>query len=277
MRRTSERKKVLLELAGFNSDTAHEAVKRAAFIHKEMTEAISNFHTLYESATSQENVNSHAAEDLLRAMLLFAGSGLDAVFKQLINDALAHVIERDPGAQREFQKFAERRIRKSSASDDSKGGAQASTDFALLAELLVSTEPRKIMLKQLTRSLTSDSLQSRDQLLKAASYFAIGREDFMPAHGVTDAAFKARNQITHEMDADLASQQGRRKREYHQMIEWCQNIVAISEAFLSQVAARLSDKTGSSEESDEAISAEAFLIEDDDTISALAETVERYE
>jgi hypothetical protein len=248
MKPARTKKAKTLSLAMFEKPDPHPALKRAVFIHKEMIEAITNFHTLYDSMVTNGVQNPHAAEDLLRAMLLFAGSGLDAVFKRLINDALPHVIARDPGAQHEFQKFAERRIRKSSSNEDSKAGPQITTDFALLAEMMVSTEPRKIMLKQLTRSLTNDSLQSRDQLLKAASYFAIGRNEFMRAHTITDAAFRARNEITHEMDADLDGQQGRRRREYGQMVDWCANIVAVSKDFLDRIAERLQDDVRSNSE-----------------------------
>ncbi len=77
-------------------------------------------------------------------MLLFACSGLDAVIKQLIQDALGTVLGHDEGAQREFKKFAERRLKKASTGDerDRGGSGQYFTDVGFLAELLVSFDPR---------------------------------------------------------------------------------------------------------------------------------------
>jgi len=51
----------------------------------------SSFAHIYKDRVSGEPTDED--EDLLRAMLLFAGSGLDAMVKQLIADALPGVIE----------------------------------------------------------------------------------------------------------------------------------------------------------------------------------------
>jgi len=46
----------------------------------------------------------------LRAMVLFAGAGLDSMVKQLTRDALAVIIEQDKGATVQFKDYIERRL-----------------------------------------------------------------------------------------------------------------------------------------------------------------------
>lgn len=207
--------------------------------------AVSNFHALYVAGrTSGTTAASHEEQDLLRAMLLFACSGLDAVVKQLIQDALETVLEHDEGAQREFKKFAERRLKKSSTGEERERTltGQNIPDVSLLAELLVSFNPRALLVFTLTKTLISDSLQSRDQLLKVASHFALTKDDVMSDDKVTKEAFDARNQIAHEMDVDLQSGKGRRARDYNTMVLWCENIAEISRCFVDHTAAKMDRK-----------------------------------
>ena len=49
-------------------------------------------------------------QDLLRAMLVFACSGLDSMIKQLIRDALPAVIDKNEGAEAQFRTFIEKKI-----------------------------------------------------------------------------------------------------------------------------------------------------------------------
>jgi hypothetical protein len=219
-----------------------EPVKRAILIHNQAMVAIANFHSLYvQSHKIDPKSTGHGDQDLLRAMLLFSCSGLDAVVKQLIQDALETVLKHDDGAQREFKKFAERRLKKSSTGEerDRPASGQYSPDVALLAELFVSFDPRGLLISTLTRTLISDSLQSRDQLLKVAAHFALTRDEVMSNDKITQEAFNARNQIAHEMDIDLQSGRGRRERNYEDMVRWCENIAEVSRCFIERTTMKM--------------------------------------
>jgi hypothetical protein len=110
-------------------------IRHAVLIHNQAMTAIQNFHSLYVRMEKEEGASSQNNQDILRAMLLFACSGLDAVVKQLIQDALKAVLQHDEGAQRELKKFAERRFRRGAGSGDGDGLAGASsTDISFLAE-----------------------------------------------------------------------------------------------------------------------------------------------
>lgn len=228
-------------------DTANksEPVKRAILIHNQTVSSISNFHSLYVQSHDIDPASpGYADQDLLRAMLLFSCSGLDAVVKQLVQDTLESVLKYDEGAQREFRKYVERRLKKAGNSDDrDRLVAPSFTDTALLAELLVSFDPRSTLISNLTRSLLSDSLQSRDQLLKVASHFAVTKDEIMLDERVTQNAFVARNQMTHEMDIDLEGGRLRRERQYEDITKWCLNIIEISNRFIESINSKITQKT----------------------------------
>lgn len=205
----------------------------AVIIHNQMISAVENFHQLYQQADG----DGLEKADLLRAMLLFACSGMDAVIKQLIKDTLADVIARDQGAHQQFHKYVERRLRKGGAADEQR--APPTADLSLLAELIIAPAPKNLMIDYLKRHLTDESLQSRDQLLKVAAFFALTKEEVLDAESETRKAFLARNQITHEMDVDLATGEIRRARSYKDMVRACENILAISRCFIEGAQKRL--------------------------------------
>ena len=229
-----------------------EATKHATLIYNQAADAVTNFDRYYVNSQrilEEKGKAIAGADDLLRAMLLFACSGLDAVVKQLVQDALEIILHNDPGAQNEFRKFVERRIKRGAADEADRLNVGSSTlDSKLLAELMVSFDPRAKLVAMLTRSLTSNSLQSRDQLLKVAAHFALSAAEVMDEPNVTKEAFDARNKIVHEMDVDLASGNARRQRNYALMVKWCDNILTISRQFIDAVEAKLPESKESGDE-----------------------------
>ncbi len=220
-----------------------EPTKHATLIYNQSAEAVSNFDRYYVNSQrilEQSGKPVSGADELLRAMLLFACSGLDAVVKQLVQDALELILREDAGAQNEFRKFVERRIKRGSSDDADRLSVGGSVvDSKLLAELMVSFDPRARLVAMLTRSLTSESLQSKDQLLKVAAHFALEAPEVMDEPNVTKEAFDARNQIVHEMDVDLASGNARRSRDYAMMVKWSDNILNTSRRFIGAVESKL--------------------------------------
>jgi hypothetical protein len=210
-------------------------LRRAVLIHNQAMTAIENFHSIFKEKAQAKGTPGAEDHDLLRAMLLFACAGLDAVVKQLIRDALERVLEHDDGAQQEFKKFAERRLKRASINAEGQRSGGAFADVELLAELLVSFDARDKLIELLTETLVAESLQSRDQLLKVAGHFALTRGEVMAQSDITREAFEARNQIQHEMDIDLEHNQRRRQRSYDDMVKWCENIAEVSRCFIDRV------------------------------------------
>ncbi len=195
-------------------------------------EAASSFLNLFEETRRSRKAKgtpTDREQDLLRAMLVFASAGLDSMLKQLIRDALAAVIERHEGARARFKLFVEKRLSR-----------QGSLDPKFLSDVLTGTNPREVMLRELVKDLTSSSLQSKEQILVAASYFDIPSSDLTSDLRKLEQIFLARNQISHEMDVDLSQKnRNRRPRRRDEMIEHTKFILQLSTSLLVEVDKRL--------------------------------------
>ena len=172
---------------------------------------------------------TYKEQDLLRAMLTFACAGLDALVKQLIEDALPDVINCNKDAETTFRRDIERRIRRGEE-----------IDHKFLADILTQKRPRDRLIKILVSDLTSQSLQSKDQLLKVGSFFDIESDSITKDPNGLAQIFTVRNQIVHEMDIDFSSTNGnRRSRTESKMVVDTNEIFKVSKAFLEEVAHKL--------------------------------------
>ena len=168
-------------------------------------------------------------QDLLRAMLTFACAGLDALVKQLIKDALPDVINCNEAAERTFRADIERRIRRGDE-----------IDHRFLADVLTQKRPRDRLIEILVADLTSQSLQSKDQLLKAGSFFDIQSNSITRRPDNLARIFTARNQIVHEMDIDFSpTNRNRRSRAKEKMVADTNEIFRVSNVFLGEVDNKL--------------------------------------
>ena len=168
-------------------------------------------------------------QDLLRAMLAFAGAGLDSLAKQLVRDALPRLLTDNAGAIQMFKTFVERKI---------KDGDEV--DRSLLADILIDRNPREKLVSMLIRDLTSNSLQSKEAILKVASYFDIPSQNIAEDVNLLDEIFKVRNQIIHEMDVDFSQpNRNRIPRAKSKMVKYTSELFRVSDAFLSEVDKRL--------------------------------------
>ena len=211
--------------------SAHDTASYLAGVHGYLEEQM-------RSAPANEQAEFTARnEELLRAMLTFASSGLDSMIKRLVVDALPEVIDRHPGAQDQFRKFVERRLRRGDG-----------PDYAFVAGVIADPNPRNHLVGELVKDLTSRSLQSVDEVLKVGSYFDIRTEDIIPDIPAARKIFSARNQIVHEMDIDFARpNRNRRSRQYSDMGANTQALFEVALCFLTEVNRRLESEGGTSE------------------------------
>jgi hypothetical protein len=172
-------------------------------------------------------------QDQLRAMIVFAGAGLDAALKQIVHDALLAVVGKSPGAHEELVKFVERRL----VRGGSEGGIGLNAKE--MAALLLAPSPRGAAIDMLARELTSRSLQSYEELERLLRFLGIA--DLTLDKASLKAAFDARNRIVHEMDMDLDNPTRKRKSwkrdemvaQARVLLETAGNIVAKIDAILS--------------------------------------------
>jgi len=167
--------------------------------------------------------------DLLRAGLVFAAAGLDAMVKQLIQDVLPEVIKKDNAALDQLADFVRGKLYRTNS-------LSPQLDIGFLSQVLVSQQPRQAAEQQLVHDLREESLQSKDQLLRAAAFFAIPALKITNSPNELQKIFIIRNQITHEMDIDLRqSNRKRRPRKRDQMIDFASVLLEAATNFFSAV------------------------------------------
>lgn len=164
-------------------------------------------------------------QDLLRAMVLMAGATVDAATKRLIRDSLRAVAHKSGSAQREALVHIKRKI----LSDlGGEGGDR-------LAHALLASKPRFVIVDYIVEDTTGDSLQSETELKKVSKLLGLNPGD-LPS---TKLAFRARNQIIHEMDsAEDSGQPGaknRRQRKKAEMHEYAKCLIQTAVYFVQGV------------------------------------------
>ena len=206
---------------------------KSNMILESLKNTINSFFNLYNISGNEEE-----KQNILRAIIIFSCSGVDAIVKQLINDTLEYVIEHDEGAFNQFKQFSTKKIQNKSE-----------TNYNLLTELLVSEHPRKILISSLKNELTQNSLQSAEELFRVASYFNIETKILEPNDKELKRIFKVRNQITHELDVDMDSKTfALRERNLKEVQGFSKHLLDLSEKFIELVSKMLSEKEEIDEE-----------------------------
>ena len=145
---------------------------------------------------------THAEQDIFRAGVVFAGAGVDTVFKEAMRSSIAIQVERSDGAREKFLDFVTQFIQ-----------AGPSIDVRHLAALLTAANPSRALMDAYIEKLTGSSLQSVSQVTSAMS--ALGLHDerdlFRDARSL-NSLFRVRNEIAHELDMTPQSVGGRGAR-----------------------------------------------------------------
>src|SRR3990172_5492484 len=101
----TDRARLIRQYAGYSRDAFQKA-----------------FEILKKERGGKRGMTTDEEQDILRAAVVFAGAGLDAVAKELVREALPHLLERDPKAHEGLEDFAFKRLR---SGDDSLQPPQA--------------------------------------------------------------------------------------------------------------------------------------------------------
>jgi len=174
-------------------------------------------------------------QDLLRAMLLFASAGLDSMVKQLVRDALPTVVKTDIGAHIEFEKFVAKKLRGKSIDSTLN-----TLDIKTLASLIIEDSPKEALIQRLVESLTCDSLQSVEQLLRVAAHFGITANELYRDRKKLHEVFDVRNKISHEMDIDFNQpNRNRFPRRKNDMTRYTNILLSVADNFLHAVDKKL--------------------------------------
>ena len=192
------------------------------------------FDTLKRQRGAKRGMTTDEEQDVLRAAVVFAAAGLDAVAKQLIRDALPGLLEKDPKVQAGLETFVARRIR---GDDDGEGYVGAK----FLARLLTAQSQRGQVIEEYIRELTGSSLQSPDELLRTAAALGVDPAAAGIERKALKPIFDVRNKIIHELDIDLAG--ARRKRNIRGqdvMLGHAGTLLVVARQLVASVETRLS-------------------------------------
>ncbi len=217
-------------------------LSKATEILSACTQSTVSFHDSYiKIRAGKKGAATDEEQDLLRAMLIFAGAGLDAVAKQLIKDSLPIVISKKEGAELQFQRHVEKRIKKEDFSNEQEIKEKLNFDIKYLSKILTSINPQQVLLEDMIDDLTKDSLQSVAQVSRAGSYFDIKDTDLIPDKKSTKDAFDVRNQIAHEMDIQtIKGKRIRIARREEDIVKHTNTLLKTAERFIEHVCKQAS-------------------------------------
>ena len=174
-------------------------------------------------------------QDLLRAMLVMAASGLDAMTKEILRSALPSICRKDEKARSAFQKFVERKLK-----------GDGSEKF--LSLILTGEDVQEGLIAQYVDELTGNSLQSVDALSKAID--ALGLSGVFDQENVRrddlQRVFRERNRIIHELDIDFeAPRRNRSSRRIGHTIQDTNRLLEVAERIYEKSREKLEELEGS--------------------------------
>lgn len=195
----------------------------------------------YAFRTVRQNRNASGAptdgeQDLFRAAVAFAAAGLDISVKSLIRDSLKTLAEKDDKVAKGFEEYTRRKLK----SDSGILGESEPSRF--LAKILVSSSPYERLIEHYIYDLTGSSLQSLDELHKAASALDIDKALLKEKASFLRESFIVRNDIIHELDVNFDTSRGKRSRKSRtkkHLNNCCEVFLLIAEYFIDQVELKI--------------------------------------
>lgn len=196
-------------------------------------ETVETFYKLFDDLAKKRGrgTTSNVEQDLLRAMVVFAGAGLDALLKQIVKDAMPDILKKSQAARDSFQKFAVRYLcRTADGTDDL---ADPLPSLKRIASLMTSSSPRDALVELLVEERISHSLQSGDELRRTVA--VLGISDQFKLNTNLFEAFDVRNDIIHEMDIAFTGTVGRRNRKQRSKAKMTEYATALHNASVSVI------------------------------------------
>src|SRR5262245_55613750 len=195
--RTNKSERVRSFKSGCSSEACENASLVLAKAHESCEALLKAFSLARTQRGSSRGMSTDEEQDLLRAMLVMAAAGLDAMTKQLVSDALPLLIECDEKALDSFEKFIARQIRPEITDGSPSAGAK------FLARLLSRATPQRAAVETYVVQLAEGSLQSVVALYEVVAALGLWPNDVGVDRDALSPIFEARNKIIHELDVNL--------------------------------------------------------------------------
>ncbi len=223
----------------------HEALKKSydilKYAHDTAESFVEAFDIVRKARNAKQGAPTDEEQDLLRAMVVFAGAGIDSMTKQLIRDALPVMVLTLPATRKTIEPLLARHLRRGSvesAWDD--GDSSSAMNPRRLVGVLLADSPRAGLASLLIDDLTSGSLQSVEELLRAIAYFGLKPEHLLTDKATLQGIFECRNKIIHEMDIDFEQpNRNRFPRRKADMVKYATVLLRVSNSILTGVDEQL--------------------------------------
>jgi hypothetical protein len=211
---------------------------KARTILKHAHEAVEGFIDSFSAVRRDRGAGQGATrdeeQDLLRAAVVFAAAGLDSVLKQLIRDSIAPLARDDEAVIDGLQRFVRKQLKGDIAIGE---GVQTQT---FLARILIAESHRDELIELYILDLTGSSLQSADEVMKAAGALGLEPRDLGVNKPTLKPIFDIRNKIIHELDINLAAPtRNRESRKRATMVRHANALLEIGEKFVDGVETKL--------------------------------------
>lgn len=226
------------------ADIHHRLCEKAATIlervHESATALLKAF-DLVRTPTGRRSarvgMTTDEEQDILRAMLIMAAAGLDAMAKQLIRDTLPSVAHVNEQARAELEKFLAREFTGEVRAITEEGKAAK-----FVAGLLSAADlPRRAVALHV-EDLTAGSLQAAPELRRMAAAFGLTPDKLRTNFQSLTGIFEVRNKIIHELDINLdVPRRVRNMRNKNRMVSDANALLQTGEELLRAVDGHLGD------------------------------------
>jgi hypothetical protein len=153
------------------------------------------------------------------------------MIKQLMRDALPRLLEVDEGARSELLTFCSRRISRAE-----EATAVQAVDTKFLASALLGDAPRDWLIGALVEELTSRSLQSVDELIKATKHLGLDPVTVTRQKTQLCGVLHRRNNMIHELDVDFDQpRRNRTTRRRDDMVADANRLLELADEILAAV------------------------------------------
>lgn len=183
--------------------------EKARKVLSQARDSVEGFLKAFETVRKARNAKATTTDeeqDLLRATLVFAAAGLDAVTKELIRGSIRALAAMHSDVQTELETFVQRQLRGDAEEFEGVGGTK------FLARVLVAPAPQEKLIELYVLELTGSSLQSADQLIRATKALGLKPSEMMIDPKKLTPLFRVRNKIIHELDVNLDQTRARRNQ-----------------------------------------------------------------
>ena len=222
-------------------DEAQRAFDILRYAHDTAESMLETF-TAVRTARNAKGTPTDEEQDLLRAMVVFVGAGVDAMTKQLVRDALPVLVERSPESRTRIERLVARHLQRSSGDDEGDGleGDLQAVNPRRIAKVLLAESPRAGVAELLVDDLTAGSLQSASELYRVAGYLGLEKGQFGVADSDLREVFECRNRLIHELDIDFSQpNRNRFPRRREDMVKYAGALLTVSETILAEVDRQL--------------------------------------